>query len=185
MTFPTGCRAPNRKWSCHEMKVKLTAAQRKAGVDLRDLDLRGVVGMTPAQINKKIEKLYAANGVITEQVPRGGRAAATSKKPKASKSSPKQFRGAHVVRGLGMNPDAIDTLVDRHAYGEFSDAADGDAYLVLEDNALRGGCFMEPRLFASEEHAIRYARAMSNGNVDHRVLRVAGQTLVIGTDNKL
>lgn len=138
------------------MKITLTAAQRKAGCDLRDVigPLRGRT-TTPK----------------------------TPKTPKRSKSTPvlERFRGAQVVRGLGMKPNALDALVSRHAYAEFPDTV---AYLVLEDHALADGG-SEPRLFAKLKHAIRYARARSHGNVDHRVLRVTDQVLVIGTRNKL
>lgn len=109
----------------------------------------------------------------------------SSKKKPPRRPLPKTWAGARVVRGLGMNSDKIDELVERHAYSEFSDARGKDVYLVLEDKALEDGSFMEPRLFADYDTALRYARAMGNGNIDQRVLRVTEQTLVVGTDSDL
>lgn len=104
---------------------------------------------------------------------------------KVVKPLPKKFRGADVVRGLGMKLEAFDDLVDKKALDVFD--ATKDTWLVLEDRAIEaashGSC--EPRCFQKKEDALRYARAMACGNVDHRVLRVTDQVLVVGTDNEL
>lgn len=101
-----------------------------------------------------------------------------------SKKLLRRFKGAAVVRGLGMNAAKLDALVEREALDNFD--ATRDTFIVLPDNMLNDGSgFSEVRCFADERVAIRYARASSNGNVDHRVLRVTQQTLVIGTDNEL
>jgi hypothetical protein len=100
------------------------------------------------------------------------------------KQLPKKFRGAAVVRGLGMKGDKLDALVERKALDCFD--ATRDTYLVVADRALEDPDSSETvRCFADEAEALRYARAMANGNVDHRVLRVTGQTLVVATRNDL
>lgn len=104
---------------------------------------------------------------------------------KAVKPLSKKFRGADVVRGLGMKLEAFDDLIDRKALDVFD--ATRDTWLVVEDRAIEaashGSC--EPRCFHKKEDALRYARAMACGNVDHRVLRVTDQVLVVGTENEL
>lgn len=99
------------------------------------------------------------------------------------KRLPKKFRGAAVVRGLGMNADKLDALVEKKALDQFD--ALKDTYLVLENGTLEDDFGVVVRCFADEATAIRFARAMANGNVDYRVLRVTGQTLVIATHNEL
>lgn len=108
----------------------------------------------------------------------------TKKPPKAAvKPLPKKFRGADVVRGLGMKSEALDELVDRKALDVFD--ATRDTWLVVEDRAIEVDGSCEPRCFHKKEDALRYARAMANGNIDHRVLRVTEQILVVGTNNEL
>jgi hypothetical protein len=101
------------------------------------------------------------------------------------KKLPKKFQGANVVRGLGLNQDKFDALVERKALDQFN--AMKDTYLVIENGALEDDFGVVVRCFADEAEAIRYARAMANGNVDHRVLRVPANahTLVVGTRNEL
>jgi hypothetical protein len=99
------------------------------------------------------------------------------------KKLPKKFQGAAVVRGLGMNSDKLDVLVEKKSLGQFD--AMRDTYLVLENDALEDDFGVTVRCFRDEAEALRYARAMANGNVDHRVLRVTAQTLVIATRNEL
>ena len=100
------------------------------------------------------------------------------------KRLPKKFRGASVVRGLGMNGDKFDAFVEREAMDQF-DAA-GDMWIVVENNALEDlDDSVEVKGFSSKDAAVRYARAMANGNVDHRVLRVTEQVLVVATRNEL
>lgn len=101
-----------------------------------------------------------------------------------TKPLPKTFQGADVERGKAMNNDELDELLDREAIDHFD--ATQDIFLVLPDRALADlddSC--EVRGFSDEKVAIRYAQAMGNGNVDHRVLRVTQQTLVVGTMNDL
>jgi len=99
------------------------------------------------------------------------------------KKLPNKFRGADVVRGLGMNSDKLGTLVEKEALDQFD--ALKETFLVVENNALEDDFGVVVRCFADETVAVRYARAMANGNVDHRVLRVSGQTLVVATRNEL
>lgn len=99
------------------------------------------------------------------------------------KRLPKTYRGAEVVRGLGMNADKLDAFIDRNATDIFD--AMGDMWIVVEDRALDFDNSVEVKGFASKAEAVRYARARANGNVDHRVLRVTEQVLVVATLNDL
>ena len=100
------------------------------------------------------------------------------------KRLPKKWQGADVVRGLGMNSDKLDTFTERKAMDNFR--ATHDMWIVLENNALEDlNNSVEVKAFGSKADAVRYARAMANGNLDHRVLRVTEQVLVIATDNDL
>ena len=100
------------------------------------------------------------------------------------KKLPKTFRGAEVVRGLGMKSDALDDFVEKKAMDEFN--ATREMWLVVEDRGLQDpDDSVEVKGFASKTNAVRYARARSKGNVDHRVLRVTDQVLVVATDNDL
>lgn len=108
--------------------------------------------------------------------------AKTKTKPRAP--LPKKFRGAAVVRGKGMNYVKVDSLVERKAMDGFD--ATLDMWLVVEDRALEDlNGSVEVKGFADKADAVRYAQAQSNGNVDHRVLCVTEQVLVIATDNDL
>ena len=109
---------------------------------------------------------------------------AVKPQPKSKKPLPKTFRGAEVVRGEGMNSDKLDTFVERKAMDGFD--ATKDMWLVIEDKALEDvDDSVEVKGFGDKAEAIRFAQARANGNVDHRVLRVTEQVLVIATDNDL
>lgn len=98
---------------------------------------------------------------------------------------PKKFQGADVLRGLAMNADDLDDLIEKKSFNQF--IATRDMWLVIENNALEDPeDTVEVKAFATKEIAVRYAQAHSNGNIDHRVLRVPAkaQTLVVGTDNE-
>lgn len=100
------------------------------------------------------------------------------------KRLPKTYRGAEVVRGLGMNGDKLDKFIERKAMDCF-DATD-DMYVVVDDRCLDDSySTAEIKAFKNRDAAIRYARALGNGNVDQRVLRVTEQVLVVATDNDL
>lgn len=100
------------------------------------------------------------------------------------KKLPKKFQGAAVVRGLGMKSADLDKFTARKALDQFD--ATRDMWIVVENGALEDpDDSTQIKGFSSEEDAVRYARAAASGNVDHRVLRVSGQTLVIATDNTL
>jgi len=99
------------------------------------------------------------------------------------KKLPKKFQGADVVRGLGMKSEKLDDLIEKKSLDQF--IATKETFLVVENNALEDDMGVVVRCFADQDTAIRYARAMANGNVDHRVLRVSGQTLVVATRNEL
>lgn len=100
------------------------------------------------------------------------------------KHLPKKFQGAEVVRGEGMNSDKLDTFVERRAMDGFN--ATKDMWLVIEDKALEDvDDSVEVKGFDNKAEAVRYAQARSKGNVDHRVLRVTEQILVIATMNDL
>lgn len=102
------------------------------------------------------------------------------------KKLPKKFRGADVMRGKGMNSEKLDEFVLRKALDQFD--AMKETFLVVEDHALEDGHADRGsvvRCFVDKDEALRYARAMASGNIDHRVLCVTGQTLVVGTRNEL
>ena len=113
----------------------------------------------------------------------------TVKKPskpakKALKKLPPTFGSAAVVRGQGMDSDKLDDFLDCRAMDEFD--AVRDMWLVIEDRALRDlEGSVEVKGFRNKEDTVLYAQARANGNVDHRVLRVTEQVLVIGTWNDL
>jgi hypothetical protein len=96
---------------------------------------------------------------------------------------PKMFQGAAVVRGLGMHEDELEALEEKSLK---SFDATQETFLVIEDDSLGddSGCGTA-RCFLDREDAIGYARALAAGNVNQRVLRVSGHTLVVATDNKL
>lgn len=96
-----------------------------------------------------------------------------------NKEVPKKFRGAAVVRGLPMNSAKLDKRLEKKALAQFD--ATQETFLVVENNALEDEDAVIVKCFADEATAVRYARAMANGNVDYRVLRVIAQTLVIAT----
>ena len=108
----------------------------------------------------------------------------SKKKSAAKKDLPKTFRGAEVVRGEGMNSDKLDTFVERKAMDGFD--ATKDMWIVIEDKALEDvDDSVEVKGFSNKAEAIRFAQARAHGNVDHRVLRVTEQVLVIATMNEL
>jgi hypothetical protein len=77
----------------------------------------------------------------------------------------------------------VDTLVERKAMDGFD--ATRDMWLVVEDGALEDLNDSVVKGFTDKADAVRYAQALSNGNVDHRVLCVTEQVLVVATDNEL
>lgn len=108
----------------------------------------------------------------------------TSKAKAAVKSLPKKFRGAEIVRGKGMNGDKLDLWLERKALDGFD--ASADMWIVVQDTSLEDlDDSVEVKGFATKEDALVFARARSNGNVNHRVLRVTDQVLVVATENEL
>ena len=104
--------------------------------------------------------------------------------PKAiAKKLPRKFGGADVARGHGVGRKAFEELENK-ALDQFN--ATRETFLVIADRALedRGGS-EEVWCFTRKSVALRFARALANGNVDQRVLRICGQTLVVATDNDL
>lgn len=71
--------------------------------------------------------------------------------------------------GLGMKSEAFDKLESKKLthYTELT----GEVFGVLDANDL-GDSFDAPLIFKLERDAIRCARALSNGNVDHLVVRI-------------
>lgn len=100
------------------------------------------------------------------------------------KKLPKKFQGAAVVRGLGMKSAELDEFTERKALDQFD--ATREMWIVVEDGALEDvDNSVQVKGFLAEEDAVRYAQALSSDNVDHRVLRVNAQTLVVATRNEL
>jgi hypothetical protein len=112
----------------------------------------------------------------------------TSKKSKTAykpqRPLPATFAGADVVEGKGMLQKHFDALVEENALTEFITAPEG-VYLVIPEDAVHDETYCQVKLFIDKTKAIRYAQALSNGNVDHRVLKVTDQTLVVGTESEL
>jgi hypothetical protein len=104
--------------------------------------------------------------------------------PRTMKKLPKTFRGAEVVRGLGMKSELLDDLVEKNALDLFE--AKREMWIVVEDKALDDpDGSVQIKGFLDKDNAIRFAQACANGNVDHRVLQVTGQVLVVATENEL
>jgi Arc/MetJ-type ribon-helix-helix transcriptional regulator len=83
-----------------------------------------------------------------------------------------------------MNSDKLETFIERNALDRFD--ATRDMWVVIEDSTLEDlDNSVEVKAFSSKADAVRYARARANGNVDHRVLRVTEQVLVVATRNEL
>jgi hypothetical protein len=85
---------------------------------------------------------------------------------------------------MGMKADELDTLTEKSALDDFD--ATREMWIIVEDGALKDldGC-TEIKGFSDRDAAIRFAQARANGNIDHRVLRVTDQVLVVGTLNDL
>jgi hypothetical protein len=94
---------------------------------------------------------------------------------------PKKIDGAYVIRALAMDYEKFNAL-KKKAIGQFD--ATADLYLVVDESALKDS-MRNTYAFREKNDAIRYARAVGNGNVDHRVLRVTEQMLVVATENAL
>jgi hypothetical protein len=106
------------------------------------------------------------------------------KKRRVPGKLPEKFQGADVVRAKGMDADDLEKMFEERALGEF--IATRDIYMVVEDKLLEEHSpYGDAQAFTDKADAIRYAQARGNGNVDHRVLRVTEQVLVIATDNEL
>ena len=106
------------------------------------------------------------------------------KQVKKSKALPKKFRGADVVRGLGMKSEDLDLFTEKKALDVFD--ATREMWIVIEDGALEDiDDSVEVKGFANKDDAVRFAQARAHGNVDHRVLRVTDQVLVVATMNEL
>lgn len=105
-------------------------------------------------------------------------------KTTVKKRLPKKFQGAEVVRGEGMDSDALDSFLERLALNRFD--ATADMWLVIENTALEDlDDSVQVKGFDNKDAAVQFAQARSHGNVDHRVLRVTAQVLVVATDNDL
>lgn len=95
---------------------------------------------------------------------------------------PATYRGAKVVRGKGTHHAKMDRIRGRYALVSYQ--ADKTVYLVVDDSGLDSG-LNELKLFDDYAIAEQYAQGLSYGNVDHRVLTITAQTLVVATDNDL
>lgn len=116
-----------------------------------------------------------------------GRTLKSEAAPTAPKETPpahpQMFRGAQVVRGLGMKADDLEAFAEQRALSSFD--ATREMWIVVEDNALEDlDRTTEIAGFSDRNDAIHYAQALAAGNVDQRVLRVTDQVLVVGTLNE-
>lgn len=80
--------------------------------------------------------------------------------------------------GLGIK--SWDKLEDKSSGG---DEWPRGPFWVVTSNDIDG--YQEMKVFSDEKDATRYAKAASQGNVDHRVLEVVSATLVVATRNEL
>lgn len=117
-----------------------------------------------------------------ERRAKGRRAKGRRRKPRLP-PLPKTWRGAQVLRGQGMNGDALEDFLDRKSCDEFDPTR--EQWLVIEDQALLDRGSTEVRVFSKKLDAIRCARALSNGNINHRVIGLGEQILVVATENSL
>lgn len=102
----------------------------------------------------------------------------------AAKRLPKSFRGVEVVRGRGMDRGKCAAFIEKKALDQFD--ASCEMWLVVADNALADpNASWEVKEFVTKVDALRYARGASYGNVNHRLLRITGQVLVVATMNGL
>jgi hypothetical protein len=110
--------------------------------------------------------------------------AKTTAEQTTARELPKTFQGARVMRGLGMKSNELDALTEKRALEGFD--ATREMWIVIADSALKDlEGTTEIKGFSDKDIAIRFAQARAHGNVDHRVLRVTDQVLVIGTLNDL
>jgi predicted alternative tryptophan synthase beta-subunit len=101
----------------------------------------------------------------------------------ATKKLPARWQGAKCVRGEGMKSETFDEILDRHVL----DALDASIpnYIVIPDDVSDVYASVSIYVFRNKEIAVRAAKALSCGNVNHRVLTVTSQVLVVATDNEL
>jgi len=96
------------------------------------------------------------------------------------KKLPKMFRGMPVIRGKALHYKKHEALEEDESEDEFPM---GDFYVVVANGDAREHASI--RTFKNKKKAVRYAQSCSNGNVDHRVLHVTDNILVIATSNEL
>jgi hypothetical protein len=85
---------------------------------------------------------------------------------------------------VAMNGDKCAVLVEKKALDRFD--ATCEMWIVVADAALADpDASCEVKGFMAKADALRYARAASYGNVNHRLLRITGQVLVVATMNGL
>ena len=165
----------------------MTKTPPKKSSSKKSLPARKPLPKKARPANKQLPKMFLAWGDAVTKTPskKSSSKKSPSKKSRpANKPLPKTYRGAAVVRGAGMNSDKLDTFVERHALDQFDAAR--DMWIVVEDRALEDlDDSVEVKGFATKDDALVYAQARANGNVDHRVLRVTDQVLVVATMNEL
>ena len=86
----------------------------------------------------------------------------------------------HIGKGLKENP--MDRLETERSYDEWPSRQAAPIIHVVVAEQLDVGGGQTPRVFKDPADALKYARALSNGNVDHRVLTVTDQIIVRGND---
>lgn len=80
--------------------------------------------------------------------------------------------------------DEVEALLEEKALDAFD--ATRPMWLVIEDKALHASSgSVEVKGFFDDLAALAYAQALAHGNVNHRVLHVTAQVLVVATDNGL
>lgn len=99
--------------------------------------------------------------------------------PRRLKKLPKTFCGVPVARGRGLSSERFDELEHEKSCDDWPI---GGFYVVVPTWIDR---ITEMKVFKDKADAVTYAKGLSNGNVDHRVLRCTSELLVIATENEL
>ena len=104
----------------------------------------------------------------------------------AKNTKQKLLNGSPVVYATskdGMGD--TDEYADKHAAG-YDEWPKGTFFLVVSNNLDELSPFGDSaKAFRDEKKAMKYAKALGQGNMDWRVLKVTKTTLIIATDNEL
>lgn len=106
----------------------------------------------------------------------------TKTKTKRKTATVNTYGGYTVHIGKGLKEKPMDRLETERCYDEWPSRQVAPVIHVVVKEQLDTGEGETPRVFKDPADALEYARALSNGNVDHRVLTVTDQIIVRGND---